>query len=328
MQLKKLIDIIESFAPPEFALEWDKCGMQVAGNKEDIKSMALALDPDEQTIQKAISLKTDFLLTHHPLALKPRLPDSPDSFHRIIKNLLTTDTALYSAHTSLDINPCGPAAWLAKKLKLTNTEVLEPVCIRKAIKLSFQQPLSLPEDNLPCRDFIIQTRKNSQGMITEIVLPPHKVDLFLRQLKKIIWPFYFFQSESPEDFQRFGLGFTGTLSEPVPFEVFTDNLKNILGLEKIIQSGEAPENVQVISCCPGSGGELACKAFNSGAQVFITGDLKYHQAKDSSEHGCTIDVGHFILEEKMMFEWSLLLKHQIIDIDIYFIEGKAPFKIL
>ncbi|MFP4083850.1 MAG: Nif3-like dinuclear metal center hexameric protein [Desulfonatronovibrio sp.] len=328
MQLKKLIDIIESFAPPEFALEWDKCGIQVAGNKQEIKSIALALDPDEQTIQKAISLQTDFLLTHHPLVLKPRLPDSPDSFHRIIKNLLIADTILYSAHTSLDMNPRGPAAWLARELKLISTEVLEPVFTRKAVKLNFQKPLSLSAEDLPCLDIIIRTRKNSQGMIEEIVLPPHKVDLFVSQLKKTVWPFYFLVSESPEDFQSFGLGFTGTLPEPVAFEVFTDKLKNILGLEEIIQSGDAPENVQVISCCPGSGGVLACKAFNSGAQIFITGDMKYHQAKEGSEHGCIMDVGHFILEEKMMFEWSLLLKHQLIDMDIYFIEGKSPFKIL
>lgn len=328
MQLKILIDIIESFAPPEFALKWDKCGIQVAGNKQEIKSIALALDPDEQTIQKAINLQVDFLLTHHPLALKPRLPDSPDSFHRIIKKLLTADTILYSAHTSLDMNPRGPATWLAQKLKLINIELLDPLFIRKAVKLSFQQPLSVSPEALPCRDIILRTEQNSQGLLTGIVLPPHKVDLFALQLKKIVWPFYFLLSESPEDCHHFGLGFKGALTEPVAFDIFTDNLKNILGLDKVILSGGAPENVQVISCCPGSGGELACKAFHSGAQVLITGDMKYHQAKDSSAHGCVMDVGHFILEEKMMFEWSLLLKHQIVDMDIYFIEGKSPFKIL
>ncbi|MFO7727854.1 MAG: Nif3-like dinuclear metal center hexameric protein [Desulfonatronovibrio sp.] len=328
MQLKKLIDIIESFAPPELALEWDKCGIQVAGNKHEVKSMALALDPDEQTIQKAVDLQTDFLLTHHPLALKPRLPDRPDSFHRIIKNLLTADTTLYSAHTSLDINPGGPATWLAKKLKLNKNEVLDPVFIRKAAKLSFQEPIHLPVEDVPCRDIIIKTSKNIQGLITEVVLPPHQVDLFLQQLRQIVWPFNFLMTESPKDFQHYGLGFTGSLPEAVTFEMFTDNLKNILGLEKIIQIGDAPEKVQMISCCPGSGGDLACKAFHSGAQVFITGDMKYHQGKDSSEHGCVLDVGHFILEEKMMFEWFLLLKHQIVDMDIYFIEGKSPFKIL
>lgn len=246
-------------------MDWDRCGIQVAGSRSEIEKMALALDPDEETIQKAIDLQTDFLLTHHPLALKPRLPDKPDSFYRIIKNLLTTDTILYSAHTSLDLNPQGPVSWLSGKLGLKNTSVLDPVVINESLR---------------------------PGIHAEA-----------------------------------GLGFTGSLPAPVSFDEFCRNLKDILGIEKIIQSGDAPGMVGVISCCPGSGGDLAWKAFKAGADVFITGDLKYHQAQETCRKGCVLDVGHFILEEKMMFEWSLILKDELEGVEVVFIEGRSPFKI-
>jgi dinuclear metal center YbgI/SA1388 family protein len=265
MQLTKLIEIIETYAPPGLAMDWDRCGIQVAGTRNEIERLALALDPDEGTIQKAIDLQADFLLTHHPLALKPRLPDKPDSFYRIIKNLLTTDTILYSAHTSLDLNPQGPVSWLSGMLGLKDTSVLDPVAVIESSKPGFQAEA--------------------------------------------------------------GLGFTGFLPSPVSFDEFSRNLKNILGIEKIIQSGDAPGMVSIVSCCPGSGGDLALKAFKAGADVFITGDLKYHQAQESCRHGCVLDVGHFILEEKMMFEWSLILKDELEDIEVYFIEGRSPFKI-
>ncbi len=328
MQIKKLIDIIESFAPPGLALEWDRCGIQVAGTREDIQSMAMALDPDEETIQKAIDLKADFLLTHHPLSIKPRLPDKPDSFYRIIKSLLVTDTILYSAHTSLDANPLGPAAWLASKLKLKNTSVLEPTITRKAARLSFQQPLPLPHESLPCQEFFLHKIMNDVGMLTDIIIPADKVDLLISGLKEKFWPFYYISTSCPEYDLQCGLGFTGVLPSPVSFAQFTERLKNLLGVENIIQAGDSPETVSTVSCCPGSGGDLAIKALNSGARIFITGDLKYHQAQEAARHGCVLDVGHFILEERMMFQWFITLKQKLEDMKIYFIEGRSPFKIL
>jgi len=328
MQLKKLIDTIESFAPPGLALEWDSCGIQVAGTRQDIKSLALALDPDEQTVQKAVNLKAEFLLTHHPLTIKPRLPDQLDSFHRIIKSLLTTDTILYSAHTSLDVNPHGPAQWLAKELKLKNINVLEPLVTRRAVDLSFQQPLPLSPEELPAQEHILRSGRNAQGLLTHVTLFYDKADLFISSLKERIWPFYFISTECPDFHQQCGLGFTGALPEPVSIDEFIRTLKNILGIEELIQAGEAPDMVTVVSCCPGSGGDMAVKAFNSGAGIFITGDLKYHQAREAAVHGCVFDVGHFILEEKMMFQWFLKLKQRLEDIDIYFIKGTPPFKML
>lgn len=327
MQLKKLIEKIETFAPPGLALDWDRCGIQVAGTRQEIKRMALALDPDEQTIQKTIDLQAEFLLTHHPLSIKPRLPDTPDSFHRIIKSLLTTDTILYSAHTSLDVNPLGPAAWLSRKLGLKDTSVLDPVFISEASEISFHQPLPLSPEELPLQEHILNFKTNDQGLVTDVTLFQDTVDTFIAGLKDIVWPFSFVSIHCPGFQVEFGLGFSGTLPAPVSFDDFSRNLKNILGIEKIIQAGDSPDMVSIVSCCPGSGGDLAMKAFNAGADVFITGDLKYHQAREASGLGCVFDVGHFILEEKMMFQWSLTLKDQLEDIEIYFIEGCSPFKI-
>ncbi len=328
MQIQKLIETIEMYAPPEYALEWDRCGIQVAGTKQDIKKMAMALDPDEKTIEQAISLQADFLLTHHPLSLKPRLPDKPDSFHKILKNLLASDTTLYSAHTSLDVNPRGPATWLAQSLALENLSVLEPVSCADAVKLHFQHPLPLSSDQLPCRYSLLHTAENDKSQVTEIVLPRNILDLFTKKLKGMVWPFYFLISEDTGIDLQFGLGFRGTLTEPAPFDIFINNLKNILGIDSIIQCGDSPDTVSTVSCCPGSGGDFAGRAFASGSQVFITGDIKYHQAKDAALHGCVLDVGHFILEEKMMLEWSVILKHHLSDMDIVFIKGEQPFRIL
>lgn len=328
MQLKKILEIIESYAPPGLALEWDKCGIQVAGSKQDIKIMAVALDPDEKSINQAVKLNADFILTHHPLSLKPKLPDQQDSFKQILTTLLTSGTTLYSAHTSLDANPNGPARWLASELKLESVDLLCPTALKKYSQISFQHPIDFTITNFSCRKDILHKETTSEGLLQEVVLPSDKVDCFLQEIKKNIWPFFYMVTENPEYHQISGLGFTGRLVQSMSFELFLTRLKDILGIAHISMVGEPSDMIQTIACCPGSGGDMASKAFDMGADIFITGDLKYHQAQDLALKGAVLDVGHFILEEKMMFKWYNELKQSLKEIELIFIEGQSPFKIL
>lgn len=328
MQLKKILEIIESYAPPELALEWDKSGIQVSGSRRDIKKMAVALDPDEKTINQAVNLNADFLLTHHPLSLRPKFPDQQDSFNQILTTLLTSGTTLYSAHTSLDANPHGPARWLANELKLENVNLLCPTVLKKSSQISFQHPLDLSTENLLCRKYILHEETTLEGLLQDVILPSDKVDCFLQEIKENTWPFFYMVTEKPEYHQVSGLGFTGRLAKSISFELFLTRLKDILGVAYISMVGDPSDMIQTVGCCPGSGGDMASKAFSMGADIYITGDLKYHQAQDLALKGTILDVGHFILEEKMMFEWHNELKQSLKEIELIFIEGKSPFKIL
>ena len=50
----------------------------------------------------------------------------------------------------------------------------------------------------------------------------------------------------------------------------------------------------------GAGRGIAIALGQHGATVYVTGDLKYHQAQAVPAHCCLVDVGHFSLEEVMM----------------------------
>jgi hypothetical protein len=68
-------------------------------------------------------------------------------------------------------------------------------------------------------------------------------------------------------------------------------------------------------------------AFARGADVFLTGDLKYHQAQAVQDLGLTMDVGHFCLEETMMRIWSESLDRELSPegIRVVFLPGRDPF---
>lgn len=131
MLIKEIIAAIEEVAPPECQAEWDKSGLQVASLADRADRLGVFLDPLPENVAKAIAAGCRFLLSHHPLALKPQLPSRRDNYFFCLKELLGADACLYAAHTSLDVNIDGPAAWLGRALNLENIQPLEEISRRE-----------------------------------------------------------------------------------------------------------------------------------------------------------------------------------------------------
>jgi dinuclear metal center YbgI/SA1388 family protein len=94
-----------------------------------------------------------------------------------------------------------------------------------------------------------------------------------------------------------GMGRVGFLPHPVPLETLVERVRETLGIQGARVVGERRKQVHRVALCTGSGGSLVEKAISSGSQVYITGDVKYHDAQRAMEAGlAVIDVGHFASE--------------------------------
>jgi dinuclear metal center YbgI/SA1388 family protein len=94
-----------------------------------------------------------------------------------------------------------------------------------------------------------------------------------------------------------GLGRLGDLEKPIKLADFAGQIKKRLGLDSIKAAGKKDLMVQQVAVCCGSGSSLMNLFFASGAQVFVSGDLKYHDARDAEAAGRgLIDIGHFASE--------------------------------
>jgi putative NIF3 family GTP cyclohydrolase 1 type 2 len=123
---------------------------------------------------------------------------------------------------------------------------------------------------------------------------------------------------------NFGFGFTGLLPEPLPYADFSAKLAACLGKKEWQACGPRPNIISRVACCPGAGGSLTQGALRSGADVFITGDIKYHTAFDARENALRIlDVGHFVLEEEMMRRFADQLAGEL-SIPVCFFAGSDP----
>ncbi|MBS3780872.1 MAG: Nif3-like dinuclear metal center hexameric protein, partial [Desulfovermiculus sp.] len=125
-----------------------------------------------------------------------------------------------------------------------------------------------------------------------------------------------------------GYGVMGELPEPMPCSALFSALASHLPQSAWTMTGSLPEQISTLAYCPGSGMDLGARAFALGADVFISGDLKFHQAQELEALGLTLDVGHFSLEEKMMSIWAQILEQDLAQagVEVTFIPGHNPLR--
>lgn len=94
-----------------------------------------------------------------------------------------------------------------------------------------------------------------------------------------------------------GLGMIGRYAAPCPVKNFTKRLLATLQQPFVQITGALPKKISTVALCGGSGSDLAEKALQMGAQVFITAEVKHHIARwAEAENFCIIDGGHFATE--------------------------------
>lgn len=98
--------------------------------------------------------------------------------------------------------------------------------------------------------------------------------------------------------QIFGLGAWGSLPTPLALAELIALLKSTFGISVVKWVPSKKTVFQTIGICTGSGTSLIPQALTQALDVFITGDVKYHQALDAKRGGLAIaDVGHFYSEK-------------------------------
>jgi len=103
-------------------------------------------------------------------------------------------------------------------------------------------------------------------------------------------------TEEPSPFGRIG-----RLPEPVTFSAFVDFVKTALELPAVRAGGSPDRMIRKVALCGGSGADLWSKAAFAGADVFVTGDLKYHVARDILAAGLNfVDAGHYSTERVVL----------------------------
>ncbi len=93
-----------------------------------------------------------------------------------------------------------------------------------------------------------------------------------------------------------GLGRYGQINS-MSFQQFIEKVKQYFGIQYVRVVGDLKDDITSVSVCSGSGSSFISEA-SRVSQVYITGDVKFHEAQDALSKGLTIiDVGHYASEQ-------------------------------
>ncbi|MCF8010434.1 MAG: Nif3-like dinuclear metal center hexameric protein [Clostridiales bacterium] len=326
---KEIVSIIEELAPSHFAESWDNCGWQVGNPHDEVNKVLTALDVDENVYREAVQKNVQLIICHHPLIMKKinsiRL-DKPSG--RLLGDLIHSGIGVYAAHTNLDITNGGVNDVLTAKLALQETAVLHETYHNKYLKLVVFVPESSIEDVLETlgqqgagwignySDCTYQVKgtgtfrpqKNTNPYIGEhdklecvqeirletIILAENKdrvIDAVIKShpYEEVAYDLYPLALEGEAQ----GLGRIGYLKGSPVFSDFIQYVKDVLNISYVRYGGKEEDKVNCVAVCGGAGAGLWEVAVAKGADVLVTGDIKYHPAQEMLENGLKfIDAGH------------------------------------
>ena len=327
MTVREVQEILEAWAPPDIAWEHDNVGLQVGDPDLRVRSILVALDATEDIIAEAVRRGANLIITHHPLLFRPLRSISPvTSRGRCVIALAQHGIALYSAHTNLDFTRGGTSFALADAIGLIHQEFLrkpfrlmnkivtfvpspqaEDVALAMANagagvigaydRCSFRTegtgsfrggPTSRPTIGSPL------VQEHVPEVRLEMIAPRRKIGEVVRALvmthpyEESAYDVYPLENVNTDS----GMGVIGDLPKPVSLTEFLRNLRRVLGSTCLRHTDSPRAKVRCIAVCGGGGSELLEDAITSGADVFVTADVKYHTFHDADGRIAIVDAGH------------------------------------
>ncbi len=367
VRIQDLVGLINALYPPAFAEEWDNVGLQAGDPSAQLSRVLICLDPGPKSIEAARTVGAQAILSHHPLIFRPLKNITPcDETGRVLFAAIREGIAVISAHTNLDRAPGGLNDWLAARLGLVHTAPLAFAGGGDLLKLVVFVPTGY-ENQVADALFSAGAGKighydscafrsrgtgsfrpgadtspfiGRQGEVEavaeirlETIVPRELVNRVVGKMQKIhpyeevAYDLIPLGNRRPD----LGLGRVGRLPEPVTLGEFARQVKAALGVRFLRLVGDAETRVAKVALCGGSGASLIADAARQGADVLVTGDVKYHDAQNALSQGLTlIDAGHFATEQLMVAELAQTLRSAAqqrgLDIEFVKMEGEVdPF---
>jgi dinuclear metal center YbgI/SA1388 family protein len=338
-RLAELIAAVELCCDPRLAEPWDAVGLVCGDPDAEVDRVLLAVDAVPDTVAEAIDSSAQLLLTHHPLLLSGvhGVP-ADDPKGALVHRMIRSGVAHYVAHTNADAASPGVSDALADRLRLTDLRPLEPHPGRALDKLVVFVPLDAAE---PLIDALAAAGAGRLGDYERCAwttdgsgtfrplpganpavgavgaverVPETRVEMVvpaaargavlaaLRAAHPYEEPAFDLLPTVPAPGAE-GTGRVGALPTAMTLAEFVRHAADVLPATAwgVRAAGDPNRSVRSVAVCGGSGGSLIDVARRSGADVFLTADLKHHTAVEAvSERGhaamALVDAAHWATE--------------------------------
>lgn len=319
MKLRDVVRVLEQIAPTSYAESWDNVGLLVGDSAQEVSAMLLAIDATVPVVEEAARAQCELVLAYHPpifKALERFLAGMP-AFEAARRNI-----AIWSPHTALDVAEGGTNDVLADALGMTDRRPLRAAAPKDA---EYKLVTFVPEEAVEKvsealfaagagrigRYSSCSFRSNGTGTFfgeegtnpavgrsgrlelapeikLETVAPIARVSEIVAALRKA-HPY----EEPAFDLVRLavpregpGIGRVGTVDGDR--RSLLDRLRREVSADAMMVAGPLDGPARRAAVCAGAGGELLRDALAAKADVFVTGELRHHDALRAVERGMTV----------------------------------------
>lgn len=327
----QLIKAIEDYAPPRFAMENDRIGLQVGDPHALVKKVLVTLDVTEAVVDEAIQQGANWIIAHHAVIFRPLKEIRTDTAAgRILQKCLAHQLNLYIAHTNLDIAPNGVNDVLAERLGLAKIKPLFEYHAERLKKLVVFIPESHVEQvqqaigqagagwigNYSDCTFQVsgtgtfRPREGANPYIgtsgelervaevrLETIIEESKQQQIIHAMLKahpyeeVAYDLYPLEQKG----RTYGLGRIGELPAEMTLKQLIERVKEAYQLKHVRFVGDPQSSVKKVAIVGGAGGRFWQRVQRCQADVYITGDIDFHTAQDALAAGLhLIDPGHHI----------------------------------
>jgi dinuclear metal center YbgI/SA1388 family protein len=332
MKIGEIISFLESVAPPSLQESYDNVGLLTGTNAWECTGVITTLDATEAVVQEAINKKCNLIVAHHPIIFGGlRKITGKNYVEQTIITAIKNDIAIYAIHTNLDNVLHGVNAAIADKLGLVNRRILQPKNdtlkklftfvpvefaenVRSAIfnaggghisnysECSFNSAghgTFKPGEGTNPFTGKVGIRHTEDEIKMEMIFPAWQEKSILAAMvdahpyEEVAYDIVALDNKN----QQVGSGLVGELPESISETALLELLKQKFNLSVIRHTPLLGRPVKKIALCGGAGSFLTGAAVSAGADLYITGDVKYHEFFDANNRLVIADIGHYESEQ-------------------------------
>lgn len=322
MLLNDLLAVLEDYAPTRYAESWDNVGLLVGDAAQEVSRVLLTIDYTPAVAQEAARDRCEAVISYHPPIFDGLKRISGAS---LIYDAIRRGIAIYSPHTALDVADGGTNDMLADALGLDEVRPLRLIAptpseyklvtfvpaesAEKMASALFAAGAGRIGDYSCCSfrtpgtgTFFGQTGLTNpavgqagqlervEELRVETVVPIGRVDAVIRALRAS-HPYEepaFDLVQLAAHPQSRGQGRIGTFAATVERSAVIERIKQQLELDHLLVAGPADGTITSAACCAGACGDLLTDALSQGAELYLTGELRHHDALRAAGRGMTV----------------------------------------
>lgn len=332
MRIYDVVSYLENLFPVSSQASFDNCGLLVGDTGIQLNGVVICLDCTEEVLEEAIDTGKNLIIAHHPIIFNGlKKITGTNSIERIIIKAIKNNISIYAIHTNLDHSIVGVNAEIARRLGVIFPRVLQP-SEHSLFKLSVFVPTSHQEmltsvlfhsgagkmGNYAECSFAnigngtytplegaepfageIGIAHKEEEVKVEVLVTKHLLNKVIHAMldahpyEEVAYDVVELHNKNFSE----GTGMIGELEEPMDALTFLARLKQSFHCGSIRHTDLIHSKIQRIAFCGGSGSFLLKDAIQHKADIYITGDFKYHEFFDAENKIIIADIGHYESEQ-------------------------------